>query len=96
MKLQDRKLGNSIKSFLDFPGDNEESVCNAGDAGSIHGWGRSSGEENGTHSSTLAWTTPWTEMGYSPRGCKESDTTEQLALPQRKFYKSMLINLLLI
>ena len=49
-----------------------------------------------THSSTLAWTTPWTEMGYSPWGCKESDTTEQLTLPQRKFYKSMLINLLLI
>ena len=31
-----------------------------------------------THSSTLAWKTPWTEVGYSPWGRKESDTTEQL------------------
>ena len=35
-----------------------------------------------THSSILAWRTPWTEEpgGYSPRGHKESDTTEQLIL----------------
>ena len=32
------------------------------------------------HSSTLAWKIPWTEEpgGYSPGGCKESDTTERL------------------
>ena len=31
-----------------------------------------------THSGILAWRTPWTEEpgGYSPWGCKESDTTE--------------------
>ena len=31
-----------------------------------------------THSSLLAWRIPWTEelVGYSPWGCKESDTTE--------------------
>ena len=32
-----------------------------------------------THSSILAWEIPWTEDpggGYSPWGCKESDTTE--------------------
>ena len=32
-----------------------------------------------THSSILAWRISWTEellAGYSPRGCKESDTTE--------------------
>ena len=31
-----------------------------------------------THSSILAWIIPWTEslVGYSPRGRKESDTTE--------------------
>ena len=31
-----------------------------------------------THSSILAWRIPWTEepVGYSPRGHKESDTTE--------------------
>ena len=32
-----------------------------------------------THSSTLAWRTPWTE-GYSPWGRKELDTSEQLTL----------------
>ena len=35
-----------------------------------------------THSRILAWQMPWTEepVGYSPWGCKESDTdmTEQL------------------
>ena len=34
-----------------------------------------------THSSILAWKIPWTEepsAGYSPWGCKESDTTERL------------------
>ena len=31
-----------------------------------------------THSSILAWEMPWSEElgGYSPRGHKESDTTE--------------------
>ena len=36
-----------------------------------------------THSSILAWRIPWTEeslVGYSPRGHKEADTTEQLSL----------------
>ena len=35
-----------------------------------------------THSSVLAWEMPWTEEpdGYSPWGCKESDTTERLTL----------------
>ena len=35
-----------------------------------------------THSSILAWETPWTEeprgLHYSPRGHKESNTTERL------------------
>ena len=32
-----------------------------------------------THSSILAWRIPWTEelVGYSPRGHKESNATEQ-------------------
>ena len=35
-------------------------------------------KEMATHSSILAWKIPWTEepVGYSPRGLKESDTTE--------------------
>ena len=37
-------------------------------------------KEMATHSSTLAWKIPWIfhGIGYSPWGCKESDTTEQL------------------
>ena len=37
-------------------------------------------KEMATHSSILAWRIPWTEepVGYSPRGCKELDTTEGL------------------
>ena len=33
------------------------------------------------HSSILAWRIPWTgkPVGYSPWGCKESDTTERLS-----------------
>ena len=34
-------------------------------------------KEMATHSSILAWETLWME-GYSPRGHKESDTTERL------------------
>ena len=49
-------------------------------------WLRSLGQEDplekemATHSSILAWRIPWTEdlVGYSPRGHKESDTTERL------------------
>ena len=44
------------------------------------GWEDPLEEEMATHSSILAWKTPWTEKpgGYSPQGCKEPDTTEQL------------------
>ena len=35
-------------------------------------------KEMETYSSTLAWKIPWTVAGYSPWGCKELDTTEQL------------------
>ena len=47
----------------DFPcsSDGKESVCNAGDLGSIPGSGRSSGEGIAIHSSILAWRVPWTE-----------------------------------
>ena len=40
-------------------------------------------KEMATHSSTLAWKTPWTEelVGHSPWGHKELDTTEQLHFP---------------
>ena len=49
-------------------------------------WVQSLGQEDplekemATHSSILAWRIPWAEeqVGYSPRGRKESDTTERL------------------
>ena len=49
-------------------------------------WGQSLGWEDpledgmATPSSILAWRIPWTEEpgGYTPWGCKESDTTEGL------------------
>ena len=46
-----------------FPGgsDDKASACSVGDPGSIPGLGRSPGEGNGNHSSTLAWKIPWTE-----------------------------------
>ena len=47
----------------DFPGgsDGKASVYSEGDPGSIPGSGRSPGEGNGTHSSTIAWKIPWME-----------------------------------
>ena len=35
-----------------------------------------------THSSILAWRIPWTEelVGFSPQGCKESDTADHILL----------------
>ena len=48
---------------MDFPGgsDSKVSAYNAGDPGSIPGSGRSPGEGNATHFSTLAWKIPWME-----------------------------------
>ena len=45
-----------------------------------HGWEDPLEKEMATHSSTLAWEIPWMEdsSSYSPWGCKESDTIEQL------------------
>ena len=59
----------------------EESTCNAGDAGSIPGLGRSPGEGNGNslHYSCLRNPTEKRCLaGYNPWGPRESDMTEQL------------------
>ena len=49
-----------------------------------------------THSSILAWRISWTEeeVGYSPRGPKELDTTEQptLALFTKEVFLSSLVS----
>ena len=44
------------------------------------GWEGLLEKDMATHSGILTWKIPWTEepVGYSPWGCKESDTTEQL------------------
>ena len=65
---------------LMFPGssDSKASAYNVGDLGSIPGLGRSPEEGNATHSRIIAWKIPLQRslVGYSPWGCKESDTTE--------------------
>ena len=69
--------------YSTFPGgsDGKESTCNAGDLGSIPGLGRSHGEG---HNNPLQYSCLENPHGqrslvdYSPRGCRESDTTERL------------------
>ena len=49
--------------WTSFPGgwDSKESAWDAGDVGSVPGWGRSLEKEMATHSSILAWRISWTE-----------------------------------
>ena len=61
-----------------FPGgsDGKESAHNAGDLGSIPGFGRSPGEGIATHSSILAWEIPWTEEpGIHSEDWEQQDQT---------------------
>ena len=71
----------------DFPGgsDGKVSAYDAGDSGSIPGWGKSPGEGNGNPLQYCRLENPmdggaWWAT-YSPWGCKESDMTERLPLP---------------
>ena len=69
--------------FLGFPGgsDAEESACSTGDLGLIPGLGRLPGEGNGNllqYSCLESSMDRGTWWKYSPWGCNESDTTEQL------------------
>ena len=54
---------NLSKKTKGFPGgsDGTESACKAGGLGWIPGSGRLAGEGMATHSSVLAWRSPWTE-----------------------------------
>ena len=64
---------------MGFPGGSEgkASACNAGDPGLIPGSGRSPGEGNGNPLQYSCLENPMGgEVGYSPWGRKESDTTE--------------------
>ena len=62
-KLEELWLFAEVLAVRNFPGglDSKESACNSGDLGSISGLGRSLEKEMATHSSILAWKTPWTE-----------------------------------
>ena len=63
--------------------DSKESACNAGDPGSIPGWGRYPREGNGNQPTPVFLLGEFQDRGawhHIPWGCKESDTTEQLAL----------------
>ena len=69
---------------MGFPGgsDGKESACNVRDLGSIPGLGRSSGGGRGNPFQCSCLENPHGQrslVGYSPRGRKESDTTERLS-----------------
>ena len=59
----------------------KESACNAGDLGSVPGWGRSPGEGNGNPLQYSCLRIPWTEepCRLQSMGLQESDTTERLS-----------------
>ena len=70
-----------------FPGDSDgkESACNVGDLGSIPGLGRSPGGGYGNPLQYFCLENPHEQRslaGYSPRGRKELDMTEQLSTAQ--------------
>ena len=64
----------------------KESTCSVGDLGSIPGLGISPGEGKGY---PLQHSGLENSMDYSPWGCKEPDTTEQLSLSLSPLYDSL-------
>ena len=77
------------KAFWSLPSpsrsDGKASAYNAGDPGSIPGWGRSLEKEMATHSSILAWRTPWTEepgrlQSVGSKGVGHDRVTDRLPL----------------
>ena len=69
--------------YRGFPGGSvgKESICNAGDLGSISGLGRSSGGGHGNPLQYSCLENPHGQrslVNYSPWGHKKSDTNEQL------------------
>ena len=72
-----------VTHFVDFPGgsDGKASAYSAGHLGLIPGSGRSSGVGKWQPTPVLLpgkFHGRRSVVGYSPRGCKESDTTERL------------------
>jgi len=64
----------------DYPVKSDETTCNAGDPGSTPGLEDLLEEDMATHSSILAWWTPWTEEpgGLQSLGSQESDPIQWL------------------
>ena len=82
-----------ITYYLGFPGgsDGKESICNAGDLGLIPGFGRFPGGRHGNPLQYSCLENPHGQrslVGYSPRGRKESDTTERLSTAQHIAWNS--------
>ena len=73
-----------VPHAVGFPGGSarNESACNVEELGLVPRLGRSLEKGMATHSSTPARKSNGQRnlAGYSPWGCKESDTTEQLSL----------------
>ena len=72
---------------MGFPrvSDGKESVCNAGDLGSIPGLGRSAGGQHGNPLQYSCLENPHGQrslLGYSPWCHKELDVTERLSTAQ--------------
>ena len=57
----------SLPAELGFPGGlaGRKSACSAGDLASIPGLGRSPEKGTASHSSILAWRSPWTIHGFA-------------------------------
>ena len=72
--------------------DNKGSICSVGDSGSFPESVKSPGEQNGTHSSILAWRIPRTEESgrLQSRGYKKSDMTEQWTHVHQLFCSTVL------
>ena len=87
-KIHWRRDSLPTRVFLGFPGGSagKESTCNVGDLGLIPGLGRSPAEGN---SHPFQYSGLKNPMDYSPCGCKESDTTEWLALSLFHFHSNI-------
>ena len=68
----------------------KESACNVGDPASIPGSGRSLEKEMATHSSILAWRTPWTEETGGLQSMVFQRVGHDLAISRSRSYDLLL------
>ena len=88
----------SVSVCVGFPGgpDGKESACNVGDLGLIPALGRSLGGGHGNPLQYSCLENPHGQRslaGYRPRGCKESDMTEQLSRVYISHCKAIIVQL---